>query len=1174
MTMNRIRQSVICLMILTLAVCLGTVALNAQTSTQGSISGSVLDPTGAVVPGVAVTIHNMGTNAEIKLTSDASGFYKAPLLEPGTYRVTFVASGFATFHANGVLVQVGQPTDVSPHLTVGASTTSVEVTELAPVLNLESPDFSASLNLRALQEVPINNRRWSSLAMTTPGVVSDSNGFGLVAVRGVSPILNNVEIDGADDNQAYYAEERGRTREAYSTTGAAVREFAVNTGVYSAEYGRAAGGVITSVTKSGTNQLHGQAYFWDRESKWNADNDYAKISVLNPTTNTYVSTPIKPKDLRKIYGFTVGGALIKNKLFWIYTYDQHSRIFPGTAVPNVASSFYALPTRAANLPSAAPASLCSLTTGYFNTTSSVDSNYTLDSQACTLAARQVAAGSPSFTSLTANNGQPGSISVTSYDTAVIAYDDMISDLNTDLGPVPRTGFQEINTPKLDYQITPKEHVSFLYHRLRWDSPGGVQTQATNPYARDTFGMDYVKLDYGVAKLTSLITTNISNELLFQESRELNDEGQQPTTTYTQDYLEGNNGFTNTAAGDFSPNIPEININESSGGVYAGSPYYSYRKALPDEKKWQVGDVLYWNKGNHSLKFGVDAVHNDDIMNNTYESNGYESYSYFGNYFNDVINSKKTTPVGTCNSSASSAGTSTTNATGTYPCYSSLVQGFGNPVFEIATMDTGLFAQDNWKATPRLTLELGLRWDYEALPSPSATATAVNSTSGSNFYAYPGLTNKPSDKWNFGPRIGFSYDVTGKGNTVLRGGYGVYYGRITNGNLLNIQVDTGSYNGQLTTTYKNSTVVGPLFPNIASTASAVNPNSYFMAPNLRNPLVMEFDLMMQHHLGHGTYIQGSYLGALGRELPNWLDLNLNPATVTPITITVSDASGLGPLPNGATYTVNAYTSYGNQALFGSAASDFQAISELISNINSNYNAMVLEILNRSLRSIQFDASYTWSHALDFAQQAGTTVATNNWYDPLATNQRINYGDSSYNVPNRAVAYVLYNFPNAKTSSWVKYLSNDWSLSDNFQFQNGLPYTVGLSGSAYYYAEIGSYWNGSSGSNMIPMIGFNTKRYPHREVDDARFQKQISFDKGRNLQLMCNIFNVANHQNIDGLGTTAYKLSGGSSTSNTGTATYQGQIGNASLNTYQVPTSSNNSGFLYTPRQIEFALRFNF
>jgi hypothetical protein len=509
------------------------------------------------------------------------------------------------------------------------------------------------------------------------------------------------------------------------------------------------------------------------------------------------------------------------------------------------------------------------------------------------------------------------------------------------------------------------------------------------------------------------------------------------------------------------------------------------------------------------------------------------------------------------------------------------------------MDTGVFAQDNWKFSPRLTLELGLRWDYEALPTPSPALTTVNSTSGPYFYAYPGLTNKPSDKMNFGPRVGFSYDVNGKGQTVVRGGYGVYYGRITNGNLLNTELNTGSANGQFTSTYKNTTTptLVPQFPTIipptcpATLSTCAKPASYFMAPNLRNPLVMEYDLMVQHSLGHGTYIQGSYLGALGRELPNGLDVNLNPTPnpaglniagdVANVVITVSDTSGKGPLPNGATYTVPTYTSYGNTALFGANAANFQAIDELISNINSNYNAMVLEILNRSLHGIQFDVNYTWSHALDFAQQAGTTNVGNNWYDPY-TNPRINYGDSSYNVPNRAVAYALYNFPNAKTTSWVKYLANDWSMNDSFQFQNGLPYTVGVS--TYVGAAVGSDWNGSSGSTLIPMIGPNTKRYPHREVDDVRFQKQISIDKIRNLQLMCNIFNIANHQNVTSMNTTAYVLSGGSSTPTTGTPPVNNPAylqGTATYQTnYGLVTNSNSQGFLYTPREIEFAIRISF
>jgi hypothetical protein len=346
--------------------------------------------------------------------------------------------------------------------------------------------------------------------MTTPGIVADTSGFGLISVRGISTILNNVEIDGADDNQAYYAEERGRTREAYSTSASAVREFAVNTGVYSAEYGRAAGGVVTSVTKSGTNQLHGQAYFYDRESNWNAFNDFPRSPVLNSTTNTYVSTPIKPEDLRKIYGFTVGGHLIKDKLFWIYTYDQHSRINPIVGVPGTRRQpSTRCPRRRCLRASLRPERLCH---GRHRRRRRVRLH-------------------------------PGRTAGVSYAQGAALYSAGIAALNTDIGTAPHAGYQEINTPKLDWQVNEKEHVSFLYHRLRWDSPGGVQTASTDHYAFDTHGNDFVKLDYGVTKLTSLITSNISNELLYQYGRELNDEGQQPFSAYTKQYLQGNNGAT-------------------------------------------------------------------------------------------------------------------------------------------------------------------------------------------------------------------------------------------------------------------------------------------------------------------------------------------------------------------------------------------------------------------------------------------------------------------------------------------------------------------------------------------------------------------------------------------------------------------------------------------------------
>jgi hypothetical protein len=1092
---------------------------HAQSTSQGAIAGTVEDATNAVVPKAAITIHNDGTNAEQHLTADGSGYFKAPLLEPGTYTVTISASGFGDFKADAVIVQVGQLTSLEPHMKVGAENQTVEVSAETPLVNLESPDFASNLNKQALDNVPINNRRWSSLAMTTPGVVSDSNGFGLVSVRGISPILNNVLIDGADDNQAYYSEERGRTREAYSTSASAVREFAVNTGVYGAEYGRAAGAVINSVTTSGTNQLHGEAYFYDRESKWNAFNDFSKLSVLNPTTGKYAQTPIKPEDLRKIYGFTVDGALIKDKLFWVYTFDQHHRTFPGIAIPSNAQTFYTLPNQ--TLPTGAT---CNNTSnGYLSGDSSSQ-----DAQVCLLAARQGI----------------------SYSAAATLWDNDISALNSDLGTVPRVGDQEINTPKIDWQVNSKERVSFLYHRLRWDSPGGVQTASTDDYGLDTWGNDFVKLDYGLTKLTSLLSANISNELLYQYGRELNDESQQPFSAYTKQNLVGAGG-----------NVPEV-VADTTIFANIGSPYYSYRKALPDERKWQIGDVLHYSHGNHNFAFGGDVVHNHDLINNTFESNGEYVYSYLGNYFNDLANKTAGTTASTCGSQTGENPTTpgATNWTGTRQCYAEFFQGFGNPVFAISTLDYSGFAQDNWKVSPRLTFEVGVRYDYEFIPQP--VSNLISATAG--FTPYAQLSNHPSDKNNIGPRFGFSYDAFGDGKTVVRGGYGMFYGRITNGVLLNVLLNTGSPNGQYTTEFKPGNAGAPLLPELSAAGAAPTPSSYFMAKNLQNPMVHEFDLIVQQQVGRGTVFSLSYLGALGRELPNFLDLNLNPTNMENVTITLQEGTNgsLGPAAKlGNTFVVPTYTSYGNTALFGPQATSYQTITELTSNVNSSYNAFVAEVQNHSIHNLQFDFNYTWSHALDFSQNATTTVSANNWYDPYS-NPQINYGNSSYNVPNRFVGYAIYSFPTIQSGSWYTYLTNGWKADTSFQAQSGLPYSAGVSG--FTGPGIVSDWNGSGGLAIVPGLGINTYEQPRKIVDDIRVEKDFRFHERYNLELFANVFNIANHQNIDGVGTTAYKLAGSGTA---GTATFQSA-------TFQVPTSSNNSGFLYTPREIEIAARFKF
>ena len=1106
----------------------------AQSSTQGAIAGTVFDSTGAVVPGATITIHNVGNNSEVHLTADASGYYNAPLLEPGIYTVTIKAASFSEYLNKNVTVQVGTASDVSPKLSLGAESTVVEVTAEQPTINTESPDFSTVLNQTALANVPINNRRWSALALTTPGVVADSSGFGLVSVRGISTILNNVEIDGADDNQAYYSEERGRTREGYSTAGASVREFQVNSGVYSAEFGRAAGGVINSVTKSGTNQLHGQVYGYDRQSNWAAYNDYTKETVLANGVST--SIHLKPEDLRKIYGFTVGGKLITDKLFWTYTYDQHTHIFPAIAAPSTPSNFYLTADTA--IPNSGS---CNTTTGQVSGGTGA-ANLTTDQEVCLMAARLGSAGYAQYANAT-----------TGYAAAAGLFNTDLMNLNGDLGLIPRAGYQEINTPKLDWQINQKERVSFLYHRLRWDSPGGVQTQNPVFYGIDTTGTDFVKLDYGVSKLTSLLSSHISNEVLYQYGRELNDEGQTPYSAYTKSNLVSSSG-----------NVPGVVLSTTGGGISEfGSPYYSYRVALPDERKWQIEDTLYYNRGNHTFKFGADMLHNADLINNTFESNGLYTYAYQSTYFTDLYLSQNGGTKGACNSAASQVYTTTgagSTPIGTAPCYTSYAQGYGNPVFGINTFDWALFAQDNWKVSPRLTLELGLRYDKEMLPTQKAnyvnSAEIVNGVAVGN--------NHPSDNNNFGPRIGFAYDVYGSGKTVLRGGYGMYYGRLTNGVILNALLNTAAGPAQYTTSFNStatsSVPAGPLFPNpaLAANGVAISPSVEYLDAHLQNPMVEEFDLAVQQQVGKGTVFSISYLGALGKELTNFLDYNLNPNTEETVNVSVVDSTGKGQLgPTGTVIPVKVFTSY------NTPGTSFGAITDVVSNINSNYSGFVAEVQNHSLKSIQFDVNYTWAHALDYNQNTTTTTSTTNWLDPYA-NPRSNYGNSSYNVPNRIVAWAVYNLPNfVSKNNWASYLTNGWSLDNSFSAQSGLPLSITVSGNVASNKVLGG-WNGGGDTAYIPNVGRNTIKYPRHIVDDARVDKQINFTERYNLQLFVNIFNVANHQNIDGINTTGYAFTGG--TTSAVTATYQTTLGSV--------TSSNSSGFLFTPRELEVGAKFTF
>ena len=490
-----------------------------QSTTEGAIGGTVVDPQDKVVTGATVTVKNLGSNLKSTVSTDTQGYYRIGQLAPATYEVTVVAKGFAPYRAENVTVTVGSLTAVSPHLTIG-TTEQVDVSGEAPLINVTSADFAPTLNETAIENLPINGGRWSSFVLLTPGVVSDSNGFGLVSFRGMSTLLNNVTVDGADNNQAYFSEERGRTRAGYSTAKVAVQEFQVNTSNYSSEYGRSAGGVINTITKSGTNNIHGEAFWYDRDNALGTYNPFTTLTSYNAATNISTTSPYKPTDVRKMGGLGIGGPIIKDKAFWFFGYDRYHHNFPGTAVPNSASSFFA-----------APSAISAFTPGYCGgsaTTLGANVN------ACQLAAL-LAHQSTSAANMTAVTGLQYTAAQTQYINAMFGNGQQLGLINV-TGPTPRTGDQDIFFPKIDWIVDQKNHFSAEVNRMRWWSPAGIQTQATNAYGTNSFGNDYVKDTWGVAKLDTLINNNVSNQVRFQIGRDFEFENNQKPSAYENQTL--------------------------------------------------------------------------------------------------------------------------------------------------------------------------------------------------------------------------------------------------------------------------------------------------------------------------------------------------------------------------------------------------------------------------------------------------------------------------------------------------------------------------------------------------------------------------------------------------------------------------------------------------------------
>src|SRR3989454_6052310 len=313
--------------LLTVALCAATsLAMYSQSTTDGAIGGSVTDQHKGLVPNAKVTVRNTETNMEGNAVTDEAGGFRIVQLRPGPYVVTVEAQGFSPYKRENVVVEIGRVTFLDIPLTVGGVAATVEVRGEAPVVDASGQDFSTNLDQTSINELPINGRRWSNVALLTPGATPDGD-FGLISFRGISGLLNNNTVDGGDNNQAFFSEERGRTRLSYVISQASISEFQVNTANYSAEYGRAAGGVVNAITKSGTNKFHGSAFYYIRDNALGATKPFSTPSPLLGGGSPTVS--IKPHDPPHQIRAHLRGPLVPDKGFFFFPYDQPKTKLPG-----------------------------------------------------------------------------------------------------------------------------------------------------------------------------------------------------------------------------------------------------------------------------------------------------------------------------------------------------------------------------------------------------------------------------------------------------------------------------------------------------------------------------------------------------------------------------------------------------------------------------------------------------------------------------------------------------------------------------------------------------------------------------------------------------------------------------------------------------------------------------
>src|SRR4030095_16013288 len=722
-----------------------TVTFGQAQSNAADVQAEVTDSTGAVVANTAVTARNPGTNISRSTTTNDEGRYRIVNLPPGDYEITVEATNFKKGVITKVVLTVGQVADVNVALEPGQITESVTISDAtSEIVETSKTAVATTIDQQRINNLPINERNYLSFALTTSTVGRDNGrpigpapttGLNFGGQRGRS---NLVQVDGADNTDNSVNASRSTVSQE------AVQEFQVVTNSFAAEFGRSAGGIVNVVTKSGTNDFHGNIFGFLRHRSCQARNAFAPIE--------------DPPFTRTQYGFTLGGPFDRERTFFFYAFEQRRRNESGFFTSDVAqglTSSVTLPPLAPGFPAQILRNIRPEQATFINTRlSSADLNVrTLGVNYAYLAS---GGGSTALTGSNPLISTGGSIPAGTVigsrflltGTPVPISSIAFRPLNSLQRIFPITDRTTFNSFRLDHLITNRHQFSFRFG-YNPSTITGIQVESQNQsLGQNDFsrtGIQKLRDFSAVATLTSTLSNNAINEARFNF-------GERRATFKSQ------NG--------------EAVAHNISGTAFIGRELFS--PVIRTETRYEFTDNFNLVAGNHTLKFGGDVAF-VNIPEAVFELN-------FAGLFNFGGLDACTPLPAACSAGLPPAPSFTPVQQYGLGFPTNFVQGFGDPISSISNKPLAFFAQDSWKIRPNITLNYGVRYDYEITEQVGTQAlrdplSGINLSAGDVLAAQDAMGIQqgfPRDKNNWAPRFAIAWDPHNDGKTVIRAAFGIFY----------------------------------------------------------------------------------------------------------------------------------------------------------------------------------------------------------------------------------------------------------------------------------------------------------------------------------------------------------------------------------------------------------------